>query len=353
VKAAGLTALVLAWALLVAAPSAVQAGTFEPNRLRNPAVTPMSGTTATVFTFTVRYQSFADDPAVGVTASVPGLTLPMALTGGSAVNGTWTTTASLPAGAWTVTYAANAQQYNDPTRTVGTVQVVPLPTPTPIPTPVPTPVPTPPPPPPPPPQPPAPPAPAPVVPVPPAPTPVPPAPTPAPSGAAPTPAGSASPSASPMPAVVVLTDLDIPFPTILGIAMAAVLTVVGGWWIIAAGRRRHEEDESPPIPATAAVASVRRTAGASPAPSPPPSVRRRPPAEWEVAKVLDDEPIGTVDFTGDELPPEFEASLDQASEPLEPGNPRTRRMQAMHTWRDEEVRGSLLHRMGLPEVDED
>jgi hypothetical protein len=139
-----------------------------------------------------------------------------------------------------------------------------------------------------------------------------------------------------MPAAVVLTDFNVPFPTILGIAMAAVLTVVGGWWIIAAGRRRHVEDES------------------APAPPPPPAGRRpRPPADWEVAKVLDDEPIGTVDFTGDELPPEFEASLDQASEPLEPGNPRTRRMQAMHTWRDEEVRGSLLHRMGLPEVDED
>jgi hypothetical protein len=152
---------------------------------------------------------------------------------------------------------------------------------------------------------------------------------------------------------VVLTDFDVPFPTILGIAMAAVLTVVGGWWIIAAGRRRQDEDESAPAP-VAAGATVRRTVAASPAPPSPPAARRaRPPADWEVAKVLDDEPIGTVDFTGDELPPEFEASLDHASEPLEPGNPRTRRMQAMHTWRDEEVRGSLLHRMGLPEVDED
>jgi hypothetical protein len=149
-----------------------------------------------------------------------------------------------------------------------------------------------------------------------------------------------------------LTDFDVPFPTILGIAMAAVLTVVGGWWIIAAGRRRHDEDESAPAP-VAAGATVRRTVAASPAPPPPPAARRRPPADWEVAKVLDDEPIGTVDFAGDELPPEFGASLDHASEPLEPGNPRTRRMQARHTWRDEEVRGSLLHRMGLPEVDED
>jgi hypothetical protein len=162
-----------------------------------------------------------------------------------------------------------------------------------------------------------------------------------------------------MPAAVVLTDFNVPFPTILGIAMAAVLTVVGGWWIIAAGRRRHVEDESAPAPVAAAATARGRVAARAvprtpPAPPPPPAGGRpRPPADWEVAKVLDDEPIGTVDFTGDELPPEFEASLDQASEPLEPGNPRTRRMQAMHTWRDEEVRGSLLHRMGLPEVDED
>lgn len=370
-RTAALTALILAWAMLAAAPPPVEAGAPAPNQLTNPVVNPMSGTTATVFTFSVRYRSFANDPALSVTASIPGVTLPMALTFGSALNGTWTTTSTLPAGSWTVTYAANATQFNDPTRTVGPVVVAVPPTPTPVPTPVPTPTPiatprppTPPPatpaPPPPAPPPPPPPPPAPAAPAP----PVAPVPTPVPTPAPPTPAPSAtastSASASPLPVVVLPVELDIPFETVLGIAMASVLAVVGGWWIIAAGRRREQEDEPPPVRSAAALATVHRATTDPMAAAPAPTRRQpreRPPADWELASAFDDQPIGTVDFEGgtDEIPPEIQAALDAPVLHTEPGNARTRRIAQLRSQQQQEQddRRSLLHRVGLPDPEED
>jgi hypothetical protein len=85
------------------------------------------------------------------------------------------------------------------------------------------------------------------------------------------------------------------------------------------------------------------------------SRRARPRADWELASAFDDAPIGTVDFdaTTGELPPEIEAALDEPVLNVDSGNARSRRAAQMQNWRDQADRRSLLHRVGLPEIDED
>lgn len=108
-RAVALTSLLLFAALLGAPPRASAAA----NQLLDPAVGPTSGSVVTLFTFHVRYEgSF---PALGVTAAVAGLTLPMLRTAGTASAGTWTVATALPAGTWRPTFAAVAAQGNQPT----------------------------------------------------------------------------------------------------------------------------------------------------------------------------------------------------------------------------------------------
>ncbi len=107
--ARAVVALVLLAALLGAPPRASAAA----NQLLDPAVGPASGSTVTVFTFAVRYEgSF---PAVAVTTTVAGLSLPMLLASGTASGGTWTAASMLPAGTWQPTFTAVAAQGNHPT----------------------------------------------------------------------------------------------------------------------------------------------------------------------------------------------------------------------------------------------
>lgn len=341
-KAAIATALLVVWAVLLAAPDTAHAGAPPPNRLRQPAVNPTSGTTATVFAFTVRYTSTANDPALSVTASIPGLTIPMAMTSGTPTDGIWSASATLPAGSWTVTYAANAQLLNDPTRTVGPIQVAPAPTPTASPTPVatPTPVPTAPPTPPPvvPTPPPPPPLPAPVIPAPVAPTP--------PATPATTEPATAAPSISPSPAPAAGGSVTLPpFGMALGGGLLALTVLTGGWWVLAGARRREDEQEAPTAASLAKVSRATSMAAARPL-----TVKPRQPADWELASVLDDEPIGTVEDIDPEIAAGI-ASMGDRSTSAADGTARARRLRGAPGWTDD-TRSSLLHRIGMPEVDE-
>ena len=159
------------------------------NELTNGSVTPALGTTQTSFAFSVDYQTSSPQQAASsVTVIVGPASVGLALTAGTATNGTWTGQSTLPAGTWQVTFVADIQG-SDPTLVGPTVVVVgPVPTPTPSPVPTPTPTATPPPPP------------TPTA----VPTPSPPGPTAAPNptfgpplpSAAPTPSGSATPTPS-------------------------------------------------------------------------------------------------------------------------------------------------------------
>jgi hypothetical protein len=97
-------------AALVMAPSSVFAA--APNELRSPAISPLVGTTATLFELSVGYSG--DDPASGVTARVASKTVAMWLSSGTSRAGTWTGGTFLPAGSWKVTFQANASQGRDP-----------------------------------------------------------------------------------------------------------------------------------------------------------------------------------------------------------------------------------------------
>ena len=113
-------------------------------KLTGGTVTPTTGTTATLFQFSVHFVGTATDQATTVSVSVAGGSYALALgSGGTPRNGTWTRSMTLPAGSWTVTYHS--------TSTLGTNPPFPVPgqvvvtTPTPPPTPSPTVAPTPPP----------------------------------------------------------------------------------------------------------------------------------------------------------------------------------------------------------------
>ena len=106
------------FAALCGAPSFVSAA---GNDLTAPAASPETGSTSTVFSFSVRYEGkFA---ATSVTAAVAGLVLPMSLAGGTAETGTWVTATELPAGIWPVTFTASAERGNAGTVTGPTVTV--------------------------------------------------------------------------------------------------------------------------------------------------------------------------------------------------------------------------------------
>lgn len=189
------SALVLALCCVLLGPGLAAAA--APNQLHDGSVSPGSGTTQTIFSFSVAYSSERGFEASSVVALVAGSAVPLSLVSGTSTAGTYSGGASLPAGTWPVSFEAQATQ--GPTATLaGPTVVVSAPAP---PQPVP-----------------APPAPTPQPPVAtPAPTPRPPAPAtaappqapqsaPAPAAASAAPAGSTAPAGSSRPGEPVSPD---------------------------------------------------------------------------------------------------------------------------------------------------
>ncbi|HEX6140515.1 MAG TPA: hypothetical protein VF013_08660 [Candidatus Limnocylindria bacterium] len=90
-------------AALLSAPSAASAAS---NRLLNPVASPASGTTTTAFTLRVDYRSASGTAATSVRAEVAAEVLAMSLASGTAIDGTWSVTTTLPAGRWGVLFVA-------------------------------------------------------------------------------------------------------------------------------------------------------------------------------------------------------------------------------------------------------
>src|SRR5688572_10948089 len=137
ILAAPLLVLVL---LLASAPAPALAASV----LSDASVTPTSGTTSTVFTFGVHYSSTGSpaQPAQSVSAQVGSVTVTLVRVSGSAHDGTWQGTSTLPAGTWDVIFSAVSA--SPPAPLLGPqVTVAGPPTPTPTPTPQPTAAPTP------------------------------------------------------------------------------------------------------------------------------------------------------------------------------------------------------------------
>ncbi len=124
-----------------------QANAAAPNQLFGPTASPTSGGTSTVFSFGVHYVGAY--PATSVTAVAGTRTIALSLTSGSADDGTYAGSSTLPAGTWTITFHAVATKGNSPSLTGPTVTVAAPPAPTktaaprPAATPAATPVPTP------------------------------------------------------------------------------------------------------------------------------------------------------------------------------------------------------------------
>ena len=134
---------ILAAALLVLVLASAPAPALAASVLSDASVTPTSGTTATVFTFGVHYSSTGSpaQPAQSVSAQVGSVTVTLVRVSGSANDGTWQGTATLPAGTWDVIFSAVSA--SPPAPLLGPqVTVTGPPTPTPAPPPTPTPQPT-------------------------------------------------------------------------------------------------------------------------------------------------------------------------------------------------------------------
>lgn len=105
-------------------------------KLTAPTVSPLTGTTSTLFVFSVHFIGSATDQAVSVSVSVAGSSLALALVpGGSLQNGTWTGSRTLPAGNWPTIFTSLSTRTNP--MKAGPTVVVTAPTPTAAPTPVP------------------------------------------------------------------------------------------------------------------------------------------------------------------------------------------------------------------------
>jgi hypothetical protein len=104
--------------------------------LSDGSVTPTSGTTATAFTFSVHYTSTDSPPrpAQAVWAQVGSLTITLIKVSGSAHDGTWQGSATLPAGTWQVTFHAMTSGDPQPEPLFGPMVTVTEPPPTPQPT---------------------------------------------------------------------------------------------------------------------------------------------------------------------------------------------------------------------------
>ena len=109
-------------AALLGVPSAALAA--PPNALAAPSVSPLVGSTATTFIFSVQYVSTGGNAATGVTVSVAGRTWAMRLTAGTSTSGTWTASSTLPAGSWPVAFRAAAAKGPQPSANGPIVSVV-------------------------------------------------------------------------------------------------------------------------------------------------------------------------------------------------------------------------------------
>ncbi len=139
VRSRAILAAALLGLVLASAPSPALAASV----LSDASVTPTSGTTSTVFTFGVHYASTGSpaQPASSVSAQVGSVVVALVRVSGSANDGTWQGTATLPAGTWSVIFSAVSA--SPPTPLSGPdVTVTGPPAPTPTPTPSPTPQPT-------------------------------------------------------------------------------------------------------------------------------------------------------------------------------------------------------------------
>ena len=138
---------ILAAALLALSFASATAPARAASVLSDGSVTPESGTTATAFTFSVHYTSTETPtrPAQAVWAQVGGVTVTLIKVSGSAHDGTWQGTATLPAGTWQVIFHATTSGDPQPEPLPGPIITVtePPPTPTPAPTPPPIAAPTP------------------------------------------------------------------------------------------------------------------------------------------------------------------------------------------------------------------
>jgi hypothetical protein len=137
-----LTAAALFALVSVSAPTP----TLAASVLSDGSVTPLSGTTATAFSFSVHYTSDGSParPAQAVWAQVGGAIVTLSKVSGSSHDGIWQGTASLPAGTWQVTFHASTSGDPQPDPLSGpivTVTQAPPPPPTPQPTAPPVPVP--------------------------------------------------------------------------------------------------------------------------------------------------------------------------------------------------------------------
>jgi hypothetical protein len=123
-------------AALFGAPSAVFGA--APTRLFGATASPTSGTTTTIFTFSVRFDGSGKFSAGAVLANVAGRTLTMARISGNGLLGTYAASTTLPAGSWTVSFESAPASGPAASLTGPTVSVAaPMPTPkpgTPIPT---------------------------------------------------------------------------------------------------------------------------------------------------------------------------------------------------------------------------
>jgi hypothetical protein len=117
--------------------AAVPAPALGASVLSDASVTPTDGTTATPFTFTVRY--FSDEtpnrPAQSVWAQVGGVTVTLIKVSGTSHDGTWQATTTLPAGTHTVTFHATTAGDPQPAPISGPTLTVTEPPPTPAPPP--------------------------------------------------------------------------------------------------------------------------------------------------------------------------------------------------------------------------
>jgi len=314
----------LAAALMVPAG---QASAAAPNQLFGPTTSPTSGGTSTVFSFGVHY--VGAHPATSVTAVAGSRTIALSLTSGSAADGTYAGSSTLPAGTWTITFHAVASKGNSPNVTGPTVTVA-APAATPRPTPAPTA---------------APPAPTKTVAPRPAATP---AATPAQTPAAP--AATASAGAAGIPGgtddgQAIGGQINMPngedlvpgffWPIMLGGFGAIGVVIVYSVFAMKRERRRQE------VAAEMALAAQMSAREALPAAEP-----QRARAVWELDAALEEAPIGTVEY----LPLEDGRAIGSAPENLPEaerpmrGNPRLTRINDARSSRQAPDRRGLLRR---------
>ena len=134
----------LAAALLALSLANVAVPVRAASVLSDGSVSPTSGTTTTAFTFSVHYTSTDPPrPAQGVWATVGSATVSLTKVSGTALDGTFQGTSTLPAGTWRVTFHAESAG-EPPQPLLGPIVTVTAPPPTPQPTPPPPPPPPPP-----------------------------------------------------------------------------------------------------------------------------------------------------------------------------------------------------------------